>query len=137
MNKKQKRVIKAKYKDNCYVLVSGFKEKEQIDSYLMIDYLVSFLYDDGNVAAEWEMRHGPIQIWYKWSENDEGADEHYYYEFHNTPNASWSQLAVDNSRLKENFLSGDFDYIFNVLKDWAVDKDNDKNIKENENALDT
>jgi hypothetical protein len=122
MNKKQKKVIKAKYKDNCYILVSGYKREEQFDSYLMIEYVTSFLYDAGNVAAEWEMEHGPIQIWYKCEENDEGAEEHYYYDFHNSPILSWSQLAVERYQLKESFIRGDFDYIFNVLKDWTEDR---------------
>lgn len=120
MNNKQRRVIKTKYKENCYLLAS-FPERERTGYGLQVKTQVSFLYDAGNVAAEWEPEYGPIQIWHKCNENDEGAKEHYYYDFENSQPGNWSQLAVTNAELPLGANRGDWDYIFAVLRDWADD----------------
>ena len=120
MNDKQKIVMKSKYKDNCWVLVSGTDKRDGARDYLgNIDYTVSFLYDAGDIATEWEPKYGPIQIWDRCEKDSEDAKEHYYFDYHNTAPASWSQLAVDENNLHFHFIAGDFDYIFNVLKDWS------------------
>jgi hypothetical protein len=120
VNNKQRLVIKSVYKDNCYVLVSAHKAKEQhFPDDVNIEYVVSFLYDAGNVACEWEPKYGPLQIWMKCSAEDDGAKEHYFYDYENAPNMSWSQLAVNNNGMKEAFLAGNYEHIFEVLKDWA------------------
>ena len=123
MNSKQKRVGKALYKPNCYILVSGAKRdmKETFGDFL-VKAQMSFLYDAGDHAAEWEPEHGHIQIWHRCEEYDEGATEHYYYDFHNSSPMNWSQLAVSNNELPQAFHSGDYEYIFAVLEDWATDR---------------
>jgi len=120
MNSNQKRVCKTKYKENCYVLVSAAKRdmKETLGDF-RVKSNVSFLYDAGDVATEWEMEYGPIQIWNRCDEDDEGASEHYFYDYHNSPPLNWSQLAVDRCELPKAANSGDWDYIFEVLKDWT------------------
>ena len=119
MNKMQSKVIKAEYKPGCWILISPMKAKKQYDYGLKVDYVVSFLYDAGEVAAEWEPRYGPIQMWNKCNEDDENAIEHYFYDWHNTLPASWSQLSVEREQLPEMFLAGDWDVIFDVLKSWT------------------
>lgn len=119
MRKKQSKVIKAEYKPNCWILVSAKKAKEQYDRGLKVDYIFSFLYDAGKVAAEWEPRYGPIQIWTKCDEGAENAKEHYFYDWENTSPASWSQMSVEREQLPEMFLAGNWDAIFDVLKSWT------------------
>jgi len=121
MNSKQKRVLKFEYKPNCFVLVS-FRERDSGCGDFRIKPIVSFLYDAGDVAAEWEVEYGPIQIFHKCSEDAEGAKEHYYYDYENSSPLSWSQLAVDRWGLPKEASRGEWDYIFAVLQDWA-DKD--------------
>jgi len=120
MNDIQKRIIKYEYEPNCYVLVSGQK-KDPKDHYgmFLVHSVVSFLYDAGEYAAEWEVEYGPIQILHRCEEADENAKPHYFYDFENSPPGSWSQLAVEENELPQAFNAGDFRYIFNILKDWA------------------
>lgn len=119
MNKKQKKVIKAEYKPNCWILISAKKAEEQYDSMVNVDYIFSFLYDSGEVAAEWEPRYGPIQIWKKCDEGAENAKEHYFYDWEDTKSLSWSQLAVEREQLQQMFLESNWDAIFDVLRSWA------------------
>jgi len=119
MNKMQSKVIKAEYKPGCWILISPMKAKKQYDYGLKVDYVFSFLYDAGEVAAEWEPRYGPIQTWNKCNKDDENAIEHYFYDWHNTIPLSWSQLSVEREQLPEMFLAGNWDAIFDVLKSWT------------------
>jgi hypothetical protein len=123
MNKNQKKVCRALYKPNCYILVSATRRdpKETFGEFQVTAHM-SFLYDAGKVAAEWEPQYGPIQIWRKCDKDSDGAQEHYFYDFQNSAPGSWSQLAVSNMELPQAFVSGDYDYIFNVLKDWATNR---------------
>jgi len=116
MNKLQRRVGKAEYKPNCYILVSASKRdmKETLGEFRVRAH-ISFLYDSGTIAAEWEPEYGPIQVW----EMADSGKEHYFYDFVVDTPLNWSQLAVENNELSQAFNAGDYDYIFNVLKDWA------------------
>lgn len=119
-NKFQQKICVARYKDNCFILVSATKRNED-ETYgeYRVKANISFLYDSGNVAVEWEPEHGPIQVWNKCSEGDEKAREHYYYDFVEDRPFNWTQLSVDANGLPQAFDNGDYDYIFNVLKRWA------------------
>ena len=122
MNEKQKRIIKAKYKDKCWLLLSGIDSRDGQSDYIgYVDYVASFLYDAGDVAVEWEPKHGPIQVWHKCEKDAEGAKEHYFYDYENSPPGSWSQLAVEGNNMHFHFFAGNYDYIFTVLKEWATD----------------
>ncbi|MCP4142870.1 MAG: hypothetical protein GY755_21720 [Chloroflexi bacterium] len=112
----KKRILKTQYKKNCFILCS-FAKKDMSKTFgdFRVKPNISFLYDSGNIAAEWEPEHGPIQIWRK----AESGKEHYYYDFVEDISLNWSQTAVDDYSLPEYVHSGDFDYIFRVLKDWA------------------
>lgn len=119
MNSKQKRVIRLEYhKPHCWCLVSPIR-RDASDPEFSIDYVLSFFYDGGEWGAEWEPRHGPIQVWHKCEEGTQNAAEHYFYDWHDTPPASWSQLAVTREGLHEAFMRADYDYIFHVLRSWT------------------
>jgi len=120
MNDLQRKVIKATYKPNCYVLVSGSRldPKNKFDEFDVVAH-VTFLYDAGNIAAEWEPEHGPVQLWDKCEEGDEGASEHYYFDYTNSPSLNCSYAVVEDYRLPQAFYRGDYDYIFKVLEDRA------------------
>jgi hypothetical protein len=79
----------------------------------------SFCFINGEYAAEWEPEYGPIQVWHKCTESDENAKPHYIFDFSDSPGLNWSQLAVDENELPQAANSGSWQYIFNVLKDWA------------------
>lgn len=123
MNNKQRKVIKAKYKDNCWLLLSGIDKRDGRSDYIgYVEYVASFLYDAGDIAVEWEPKYGPIQIWHRCEKDAEGAQEHYFFDYQNSRSGSWSQIAVESHNLHHHFFAGDFDYIFNILKDWAKDR---------------
>jgi hypothetical protein len=117
------RVMVSKYKEHCFVLVSAkLRDTSETCGLICVKSVVSLLYDAGNVAAEWELEYGPIQIWRKADKLEEGTKEHYFYKFvYDTP-MNWSQLAVDRNELPQAANRGDWDYIFSVLEDWAVDR---------------
>lgn len=118
-----KRVGISKFNDieNAYILVSAHKkDSKKAECENNLECWMSFLYDAGEIAAEWEPRYGPIQIWYK--ANDGAATdtkEHYFYDFVIDNPLSWSQLAVGNNGLPQAFIKGDYEHIFDILKDWA------------------
>ena len=123
MNEKQRRVLKVEVKPNCYLLFSaGRRDPKETYGEFRVQANVSFLYDAGEYAAEWEVEYGPIQIWHKCEKDSEGATEHYFYDYDNSPRWNWSQMAVDSMELPKAANDGDWDYIFNVLKNWADDR---------------
>jgi len=120
MNKLQKNVCKALFRPNCYLLFSATQKpmKETLGDFRVKPH-ISFLYDGGKFAAEWEPEHGPIKVWSKSEKGNEDVKEHYYYDFVFDMPADYSQLAVDNLQLPHAAESGDYNYIFEVLKEWA------------------
>ena len=123
MNAKQKRVLKALYKPDCYILLSGARRdpKETYGDFL-VKANVSFFVVNGDYAAEWEPEHGPIQVWHRCNEDAPNGREHYFFDFTDSGPMNWSQLAVETNELPQAFHRGDFDYIFMILKDWASDR---------------
>lgn len=120
MNKFQKCVLKAEVKPNCFLLFSASQRPmEETFGAFWIEANVSFLYDAGKIAVEWEPEHGPIRRWYKCDKVGEKAKEHFYYDFVHDRPLAWSQLAVEREELPEAAVAGDYDYIFEVLKEWA------------------
>ena len=81
----------------------------------------------GSVAAEWDAELGPIQLSFECnkdfkSKEDnfyEQATEHWLFDYA-IWKGHWTQIAVDDERLKEAFLDSDFAHIFNVLKKYAT-----------------
>jgi hypothetical protein len=81
--------------------------------------MFSFCFINGDYAAEWEPEYGPIQVWHRCGKDDAEAKPHYIFDFENSGWGNWSQLAVDENELPSAANSGDWQYIFNVLKNWA------------------
>lgn len=87
---------------------------------------VTFLFNVGTVAAEWDGAYGPIQITYQVPEgftmpaDSWGGEPHQHWFF---PWAiwrgHWSQMAVTENRLPQMFNVGDYAGIFAVLRAWA------------------
>lgn len=135
------RILRTKYKPNCYVLVSFMRNNRAFEmGDLRADPTMSFLYDAGDIAAEWCPPYGPIQIWHKAEEGNKypkptmstfdreaepelvNPEPHYAYPFIIPRLAEWSQLSVERYRLADYAIMGDYNYIFEVLKDWTVDR---------------
>jgi hypothetical protein len=102
-----------------YIIISGRKKKSDFPlKQHNTEVITSFLFMKENFAAEWEVKHGPIQIWEK---APEGDTEHPHYTFpfvKNTP-LNCSQLAVEDNNLPQAFLEGNYRHIFSVLEEWA------------------
>lgn len=84
---------------------------------------ITFLYDAGDVCAEWDGALGPIQLWFKAkpehsSEWEKEPRDHWFYD-KAFGDGAWSQMAVDEAQLNEAFAQGQFDRIFAELKRWA------------------
>ena len=112
------RVLKSEYAPNCYILAS-FPKREDSFGEVLLESTVSFLYDKGEWAVEWEPNYGPIQVWHRCEADAVDAREHYYYDYTDSSWGNWSQLAVAEYRLREAAHTGKFAYIFAVLADWA------------------
>ena len=121
MNKLQKETGRALYKENCYILFSAVQKKDDIN-WFRANPTMSFLYDAGKVAAEWEPEFGPILIWRKCEPCAENAREHYFYDFVFHEPLAFSQLAVENHGLPQSFVRGNYDYIFSVLERWTENR---------------
>lgn len=112
-------VTKTLVKPNCYLLTSFRRRDDVFEDEFLVDCTISFLYDAGEYAAEWEPKHGPIQVWHKCKKDAIEAKEHYYYDYTDSPGGNWSQLAVSENGLPQAANAGNFDHIFRVLKNWA------------------
>lgn len=123
MTSLQERVCKSRVNgiENAWILVSGSRRKTD-DPYFCAKATISFLYDSGSWAAEWEPEYGPIQVWHKCDEKAENAKPHYFYEFTDNGPGNWSQMAVDNNELPQAFVNGEYKYIFGILEQWAKDR---------------
>lgn len=129
------KVLRAEYKPQCYVLISFERDKTaQENGETRAKPIMSFLYDSGEIAAEWCPPYGPIQIWRKAEENKRyskptlgmeadvetvGAQPHYAYPFVIPRLAEWSQLSVERHELSDSAIRGYYQYIFDILKEWA------------------
>jgi hypothetical protein len=122
MNELQKKVGKAQFPgiEGAWILFSAKERKTEELSRLMVCSTMSFLFDAGNMAAEWEPEYGPIQIWCKCNADSADAKPHYYYDYQNSSWGNWSQTAVNEEMLPEAYLRGDYAHIFRVLARWAT-----------------
>ena len=120
MNKYQRETLKTPVPHiaNAYILASAsWRDKTEED--LGVQPQISFLYDAGDVAAEWPVEYGPIYVWHKCNRDALGAREHYFYDFVNDGPFNYSQLAVDKAQLPAAFEDGSWAHIFAELKEWA------------------
>lgn len=105
---------------NAFLIISGRWKTDEKDYCVP---MVSFLYDAGDWAAEWEPQHGPIQIWEKCDKDHPKAKEHYFYDYVLDTFGNWSQLAVNHNFLPQSFVEGDYEHIYSVLKSWTQDRE--------------
>jgi hypothetical protein len=121
MNLFQKRLLKLPVPDieNAYILISASQREDDLE--VLVKANMSFLYDAGEYAAEWEPEHGPIQVWHKCDPDADRARDHYYYDYTDSGPFNWNQSAVSRNGLCGAFLRGDYRYIFSILANWARD----------------
>ena len=125
--------------ENCFVCMSGrMKRRKKVGEKWYKDHEentqnyenyegyttphISFIYVGNNKAVEWDGAYGPITVWEKcevdYNNGYDKAQPHWVFPFaHGQGN--WSQTAVDKARLPEKFNEGDYEGIFNELKEWA------------------
>jgi hypothetical protein len=101
-----------------YILVSARRRQ---DDPSFIKATMSFLFADGDYAAEWEPEYGPIQKWHKCEKDAPDAKPHFFFDFTDNKPGEWSQTAVDSNGLKDAFLAGNYYHIFSVLQNWACE----------------
>lgn len=107
------------YGDGRFIYQS-FGKTTSIFGEIQIEPHTTFLADGGHgVAAEWEPRHGPIQVWHECLKEDENARQHWHFDYVNDGWGNWSQLAVEHECLPQKLLAGDLDAVFEVLLRWA------------------
>ena len=111
-----KRVAVVSFQDikNAYIIISCHRA----DTGNGIQKNMSFFYGDSEKGTEWEPDNGPITRITKCDKGDEGAKEHWFYDYY-TGQGDWSQLAVEDEDLPGLFLGGHFEDIFAVLKTWS------------------
>jgi hypothetical protein len=108
----------SQFGEGAHVIYSAAK-KEQTSGEVRVKNNFSFCFINGDYAAEWEPEYGPIQVWHKCDKDVENAKPHYIFEFTDSGGLNWSQMAVDKNELPQAANTGSWQYIFNVLKDWA------------------
>jgi hypothetical protein len=108
------------YGEGAYVLYSASQRpmEETLGNFQVKNHF-SFAYIVGDNAAEWEPQYGPIQVWHKCDENSKDARKHYIFNYTDSGGLNWSQIAVDKYDLPRAVHTGDWQYVFNVLKDWC------------------
>jgi len=102
--------------ENAYIVISA-KISDKPNG---VEKNMSFFIDCGNgKAVEWEPNYGPITVLHKCDKNDPQAQPHWYFDYC-TGYRNWSQLAVKEERLPEDFLYGDYKCLFNKLFQWGI-----------------
>lgn len=107
------KIIKFPKLKNCYIVISGIEDSSASNG---VHCVFSFFYKGKTCGAEWEPRHGPISVVTKCKKSTLYAKKHYFYPY---CTSDWSQLAVKEKGLPEFFLSGQYEQIFKVLKEWV------------------
>ena len=102
--------------ENAYIVISGNKSEEACNK---VRSNISFFYVHDNIGVEWEPNYGPITVLYGCKETDKDAQKHWYFDYF-TGQCHWSQLAVNRERLGEKFYLGNYEGIFNVLRQWRL-----------------
>lgn len=100
--------------ENAYIVISARKS----DTGNGCQKNMSFFWASKDIGIEWEPDYGPITIIYKCDKDHKDAEPHWFYDYY-TGQGNWSQLAVKREYLPKAFISGDYEHIFRVLKEWA------------------
>jgi hypothetical protein len=110
----------SQYGEGAHIVYSAAKRKlKDTCGEFQVKNNFSFCFIDGDYAAEWEPEYGPIQVWHKCKETDKNARKHYIFDFTDSGGFNFSQLAVLDYELPQSANEGNWQYIFNVLKDWT------------------
>ena len=122
-------ILRTEFQERCYIYQSFLHTKSLFGGDYSIDYHMTFFADgDNGVAAEWEPRFGPIQLWTEcaedWTETTQfggtaKAKAHWHFPFVRDEHMNWSQLAVEDNQLKQELIDGNLNHIFGVLMRWA------------------
>ena len=100
--------------ENAYIVISGWKNNKLNK----VKSEMSFLYADKTIGVEWEPNYGPITVLYQCGEKHPEAEEHWFFGYI-TGQQHWSQLAVNENNLGELFYTGQYEKLFNILKEWC------------------
>lgn len=105
---------------NAYVLISVGEKEIGETGHMIAEPLITYFYDGGKIGAEWEPKYGPIQVWETPTEDYEGeVKDHYFYPKVQHKPLNWSQMAVNDSGIKDSLLHGFMEHVFSVLKEWT------------------
>lgn len=105
--------------EGAYVIISGRRTRDP-ETGNGVAKCMSFFFDGGDgVGVEWEPDYGPITKIISCDKDDSEAQEHWFYPYYKGQ-GYWSQLAVKEEGLPEAFLSGDYERMFSILKDWCT-----------------
>ena len=124
--------------ENAWIILS-FKTRKFSAEHFGLDYFndlknytdvafVTFFYAENGCAAEWEPKHGPISQYEECHKDWSGTNcfgekskalPHWFFDYVKDRPLTWSQLAVDEERLKHHLTNGNIEQIFFVLKKWA------------------
>lgn len=126
---KQNYVLRTKISDGFYLYQSfGYWIHEKYGDE-RINAHVSFIADAGKgVCVEWEPQYGPVKIWRQCSKDWRGKTprgseieprKHWHYEYVEDNAFDWSQLAVDEMRLKKMLRDANFEGIKTALMSWC------------------
>ncbi|MBE0573336.1 hypothetical protein IH575_00330 [Candidatus Dojkabacteria bacterium] len=108
------------YGEGAYIIYSASqRDMAETQGEFRVQSHVSFAYVDGDYAAEFEPQYGPIQTWHKCDELALHARKHYIFDYTDSGGMNWSQLAVDRAELPWAVHRGEWQYVFDVLKDWC------------------
>lgn len=113
-------VKKGRYGDKFYrdIHIEHFQNWD-LDAEIQTTPRVTFTYKDDDIAAEWDGAYGPIQRWFKCEKDHAEAREHWLYEYA-YGSGHWSQLAVEENALCYHFNKGNYQRIFEVLKNFVT-----------------
>lgn len=103
--------------ENCFLCISGTRKKENIFGDVQSKPNITFAYIDGNSLVEWDGEFGAVTQWIKCEEDDEEkiAKPHYIWPFAKS-GMRWSQCAVTDNFMPQDFTRGSYDGIFSTLK---------------------
>jgi hypothetical protein len=115
------RVLKTKVEEipGAWIFLSAYvKNRKESITQLNTAATVSFVFYNGDIAAEWEPNYGPIQLFER-GEEGEDSRPHYVFPFVKNNLFAWSQMDVEREGLPEAFINGDYKYIFAILEGWT------------------
>lgn len=100
--------------ENSFIVISA----NPSDTANNVKLCFTFLYATEKGGAEWEPEYGPITRLIPCKKNDPEAKKHWFYPYYKGQ-GHWSQLAVKDENLAENFINGNYAEIFETLKEWS------------------